>query len=171
MELYELACDRESQSRTVMRSGRRGIDLCEFAEHELVVIPRNASAVVADFYQQLLLVSPPARQAYPDAPTVGREFDRVSYQVAEHVTQLVAIGVNRRQIVTVQALDSQPLFGRERLVEHAHLIDDFGYREFSPRKFDLVAFAANVGQNLVDHVEELLAAIHDSPHALALLRI
>ena len=63
------------------------------------------------------------------------------------------------------------LLRRKSLVEHSDLVDYFGDVEFCANEIDLIAGAAHVGEDLVDHVEQLLSATHDAGDAIPLLGI
>ena len=52
VQLDELARDRETESRAVMRARRRRVDLRELAEDQIVMLRRDADAGVADFDEQ-----------------------------------------------------------------------------------------------------------------------
>src|SRR5438046_7357782 len=51
VQLDELARDREAEACAVVRARRRRVDLCEFAEDQLVMFRRDTHTGVADFDQ------------------------------------------------------------------------------------------------------------------------
>jgi hypothetical protein len=87
------------------------------------------------------------------------------------VLELVAVRVHRRDVVSVETLDDQPFFRCQSGVQQPHLVHNFGYRKLRSNQMDLIAGAPDVGEDLVDHVDQLLAAVDDAGDALPLPRI
>src|SRR5450759_1990229 len=148
-----------------------GVNLREFAEYQVVVVARDAAAVVADLHHEILPVSAAPGEADPDAAPVGRELDRVADQIGQHMFDLVTIRVDRGQVVSIETLDRQMLLGGQGLIQHPHLVDELRDVEVRAHETDLVARAAYVGEDLVDHVDQLLSPAHYPGQAVPLLWI
>src|SRR2546423_3827096 len=151
-------------------SGTR-VDLRELAEHQLVVIARDAATGITDFDEKLILIRTAPRKCYPDPSAVLCELYRVPNQVCQDVLDLVSIGIDAREVVAIGSIDGNVLFGCQRLVEQSHLIDNLGDREFGAHERHLITGATDICENLVDHVQQLLAAIDDASDAVALFRV
>src|SRR5687767_1095305 len=171
VQLDELPGDCEAQTGAVVRARRRRINLRKFAKHELVVVARYPSAGVTHFDEQLVPVHAAARELDPDAPAVAGELDRIADEISEHVLELVAVRIHLREVISVQALDGEPLLGGKGFVQKLHLIHDLCDRKLGSDQTYLVARASDIRQDLVDHVDQLLAAVHDSGHACVLPRV
>src|SRR5881396_2262421 len=141
MQLDQLARDSKAEPGTVMLTRWRRVDLREFAEHQLMMITSDSAAVVTDFNHQFLSFLAAPRESNPDLPPLGCELDGVANEIAKHVFDLVAISVDRRQLVSIEPLDGQALLRCQCLVQHPHLVDDFCDVEFSANEIYLIAGA------------------------------
>src|SRR3954470_20425361 len=118
VKLDELACDRQSKSRAMMRTRGRGVDLRELAEDQIVMFGRDSDAGITDLDQQLREIALAARRGpQPHAPTRGREVDRVAEEVADDMCHLLAIGDDGRYGRLDVDLEVEMLAGEQRLIE------------------------------------------------------
>src|SRR4029077_2975654 len=135
------------------------------------MIARDCASRVPDFAHELLSVTAAPGESDPDAPAIRCELDRVPDQIPQHVFDLITIRVYCWEIVAVEPLDGKLLFRGEWLIQRPNLVDQLRDVEVGTGENDLVARAAHVGENLVDHVDQLLAAVHDAGNAVPLLLI
>ncbi len=169
MQLDELARDRQAEARAVVLARRARVHLGELAEHEVVVLRRDADPRVADFDHALVHAVVDVRErANPDAPALRGEVDRVAEQVADDVRHLLPVGVQRREAVLDLGREREPLLAHERVVQCAELREHVGEVERRAGDRELVRRAARVGEDLADLVEQLPAAIDDPRDAVEL---
>ena len=172
VQLDELARDGEAEPRAMVSPRRGRVHLRELAEHELVVLGRDADARVAhlDENRRLWLVRC-HRRPHPHAAAGRGEVDRVRQEVAEDVSDLVAVGAHAGQVRCDIDREEQRPLGDERSVERRHLRDQLIHGEIAVRRRELVRRAARVREDVADHVQQLPAAADHADDALALPRV
>src|SRR5438270_3207238 len=110
----------------MMLPSSRGIDLRELLEHKFVVLGRDSDSSVSHFSYELVTIR---LGAHPHAPARWREVDRVAEEIAEDVSNLLAVGEERRQVRRQMELELETLLRQQRLVQSRHLLHDVGEPE------------------------------------------
>jgi hypothetical protein len=124
VQLHELARDRQSQPRAVVRARAGGVHLRELLEDQLVELRVDADPRVRDGDLHPVRALGGAAGLHHEMALLRGELDGVADQVPQHVRHLVLVRPHRRQPRLGAHVEVQVLAVQERGVHPVHAVHD-----------------------------------------------